>query len=179
MTALQEPSTSKPSRPLPGQAGHDALRATDEEGALPVTRLRRFLTAVAEAALPPAAGLEGGGPKAVDGVERWLKEVHKVAATTFRGACLALDGASLIRRGRPFASLPIGERQSLLLFLGQSRHYPIRAALRTVLTPLKFAHFDRPEMFAHVGCRFELDMVKDEKPRWLTQVTNGREVDQN
>src|SRR5690349_2429487 len=115
MTTLQEPPKSKPSCPDPGHAGHAALRATDEESTLPVTRLRRFLLAVAEAAMPPAAGLQGGGPKAVDAVERWLAEVPRVAATTFRGACLALDGASLIRRGRPFASLPVGERQGLLL----------------------------------------------------------------
>src|SRR5262245_1641552 len=175
MKTLQDPAVSPPSRPLPGsESGHAALRATDEESALPSTRLHRFLLALAEAALPAAGGLEGGGLPAVTGVERWLEGVPKVAATTFRGACLALDGASLIRGGRPFSSLPVAERQRMLLMFEQSRHYPLRAALRTVLTPLKFSHFDQPAMYSHVGCRFQLEVVKDEKPRWLAQVTNGR-----
>jgi choline dehydrogenase-like flavoprotein len=31
-------------------------------------------------------------------------------------------------------------------------------------------------MFAHVGCVYELPKVHDESPRWLAQVTHGREV---
>src|SRR5262245_36840445 len=115
MTMLQDSSIFPSSQPRPlAVGGHAALRATEAQGALPVTRMRRFLLALAEAALPAAGGLEGGGVPAVTGVERWFKDVPKVAATTFRGACLTLDGASLIRRGKSFASLPVDERQRLL-----------------------------------------------------------------
>src|SRR5262249_30237398 len=49
--------------------------------------------------------------------------------------------------------------------------------LRGLLTPLKFAHFNRPEMYSHVGCRFDLPVVRDEQPSWLRQVTDGRDVE--
>src|SRR4029077_18439792 len=39
--------------------------------------------------------------------------------------------------------------------------------------------FDRPEMFTHVGCRYELPTARDEAPRWLAQVTDGREVSED
>ncbi len=55
----------------------------------------------------------------------------------------------------------------------------LRSLLRAALTPLRFVHYDRPEMFKHVGCRYELPTVRDEAPRWLAQVTDGREVEED
>ncbi len=61
----------------------------------------------------------------------------------------------------------------------KNRLFAVRALLRALLTPLKHAHFDRPSMFAHVGCRYELPAVRDEQPRWLSQVTDGREAQED
>ena len=63
--------------------------------------------------------------------------------------------------------------------LETSRVSAVRSLLRALLTPLKFAHFDHPSMYAHVGCRYELDAVRDEEPRWLARVTDGRAVDED
>jgi choline dehydrogenase-like flavoprotein len=58
----------------------------------------------------------------------------------------------------------------------QSRQPTVRNVLRAIVTPLKQHHFDRPEMFRHVGCRYGLPTVRDEQPRYMAQVTNGREI---
>ena len=58
----------------------------------------------------------------------------------------------------------------------QSRSHARRSLLRAVLTPIKFVHYDRPQMAAHVGCRVEAPAVKDEPARWAARVTVVRTV---
>ena len=155
-----------------GVAGGDTAEAI---GPLTV-RERRLLTAIVEAAMPAGELLPGGGPRTVDGFERWLRELPPATARAFRKAYFVLEASTLPTRARPFSSLPLDARMDVLASFEHSRLFAVRAALRALLTPLKLAHFDRPEMFAHVGCRYELEAVRDESPRWLSQVTDGREV---
>ena len=137
-------------------------------------RHRKVLLALAEAAMPATARLEAGGPRTLARFERWLGRHprphgarHACGLPRARGLHdpHPRDGPSRRSRSRraPRCS-PAGSR---------ARVSTVRALLRALLTPLKHAHFDRPEMFAHVGCRFELPAVRDEEPRWLAQVTDG------
>ncbi len=142
-------------------------------------RERRLLLAIVEAALPAGGMLEGGGPRTLARFERWLDEIPHRTARGLRAAYFTLEASTLPTRGRPFSRLSLEARMEVLLHWEQSRLFTARALLRALLTPLKHAHFDRPEMFAHVGCRYELDTVRDEKPRWLGQVTDGREVSED
>jgi GMC oxidoreductase/FAD binding domain-containing protein len=96
-----------------------------------------------------------------------------------KGAAWAVELSTLPTRRRPFSSLPLWARQAVLAQWEQSRVVAARAALRALLTPLKFVHFERPEMFRHVGCRYDLPTARDERPRFLSQVTDGREVSED
>jgi choline dehydrogenase-like flavoprotein len=145
-------------------------------GGLLSGRERRLLLAVAEAALPGGGQLEGGGPRTLARLERWFGEIPEATAKGLRAAYFTLEASTLPTRGRPFSWLPLEARMEVLASWEKSRLYAARALLRALLTPLKHAHFDRPEMFAHVGCQYELPTVRDESPRWMAQVTDGREV---
>ena len=140
-------------------------------------RERRLALAVAEAAMPAAGGLEGAGPRTLARFEQWLRDVPQGTARGLRAMYFVLEGSTLPTRGRFFSSLPLEARMEVLESWEQSRLYPVRALLKALLSPLKHAHFDRPEMFAHVGCRYQLETVRDEQPRWLAQVTDGRTVE--
>jgi choline dehydrogenase-like flavoprotein len=139
-------------------------------------RERRIVLAVAEAALPAGGLLPGGGPRTVAAFERWLRGIPTLTARGLRAGYFTLEASTLPTRGRAFSRLPLEARMEALARWEQSRRPAVRALLRALLTPLKHAHFDRAEMFAHVGCRYELDAVRDEAPRWLGQVTDGRAV---
>jgi choline dehydrogenase-like flavoprotein len=142
-------------------------------------RERRILIAVAEAAMPPGERLPGGGPATVDRFARWLAQIPKATARGLLSGYLVLEGSTLPTRGRTFSSLPIEARQAVLESWETSRLFAVRALLRALLTPLKHAHVDHPSMYGHVGCRYELPAVRDEQPRWLAQVTDGREVSED
>jgi choline dehydrogenase-like flavoprotein len=163
-----------------GQVGVTEEGAAASGTGSPLTaRERRLLTAIVEAAMPAGALLPAAGARTVDGFERWLSGLPAATAGAFRKAYFVLEASTLPTRGRPFSSLPLQARMEALASWEQSRLFSARATLRALLTPLKLAHFDRPEMFAHVGCRYELETVRDETPRWLAQVTDGREVEED
>lgn len=156
----------------------EAIGVPAARGAEPLltARERRLLTALVEAAIPPGERLPGGGPETVERFERWLRGAQPATGRALRAAYFALEASTLPTRGRPFSSLPIEPRREALSSWEHSRVHAARALLRALLTPLKFAHFDHPSMYAHVGCKFELPTVRDERPRWASQVTDGREV---
>src|SRR5205823_665465 len=124
-------------------------------------RERRLLLAIVEAAMPAGGRLEGGGPRTLTRLERWFGEIPPSTARGLRAAYFTLEASTLPTRGRPFSRLPLEARMEVLASWEKSRFFHVRALLRALLTPLKHAHFDRPEMFAHVGCRYELPAVRD------------------
>jgi len=155
-----------PPRPAPSMPQEGPLSALE----------RRILLALVEATLPSGGSLEGGGPRTVAQFERWLGGVPTATARGLRAAYLTLEASTLPTRGRRFSRLSLEARMEVLVSWEHSRLAAVRTVLRALLTPLKQAHFDRPEMFAHVGCRYELPRVREEAPRWLSQVTDGRQV---
>ncbi|MRG95946.1 GMC family oxidoreductase [Polyangium spumosum] len=168
MVAHPEPSLSVPlPKAQPAQAGHEAWLSARELD---------ILTAVAEAAIPPGAFLEGAGRKTAEATVRYLSDIPRDAIRVFQAALWAVELSTVPTKRRPFSALAPEERLSALERFEQSRLLPIREVLRVLLTPLKAMHFDRPEMFRHVGCRYELETVRDENPRWLARVTDGRDV---
>jgi choline dehydrogenase-like flavoprotein len=162
---------------------HAVLPRSNDEPAAERKRLtdreRRILLALAEAAMPAGGALPGGGPKTVARFEKWLAEVPASTARGLRAAYASLEASTLPTRGRLFSSLPLEARIDALARFEKSRTFAVRMWLRALLTPLKHAHFDRPEMYAHVGCRYELPAVRDEQARWMRQVTDGRTVDED
>src|SRR5205814_1181940 len=94
-------------------------------------------------------------------------------------ALFAIELSTVATRRQVFSALPLAARIDALRSWESTSSHRLRWILRLVLTPLKFVHYDRPSMFRHVGCRYELEAVKDEPPRWKSQVTNGREIDED
>ncbi len=140
-------------------------------------RERRAARALAEAAIPPGRHLEGAGSRAVDGLGSWLAGVPTTAQRAVRAALWAFETSTIATHLRPFSSLPLAERARVVEAWETSRSHARRSVLRALLTPIKHAHFDDPAMFRHVGCRYEAPPARDEQPRWLTRVTDGRHVD--
>jgi choline dehydrogenase-like flavoprotein len=142
-------------------------------------RHRRVLLALAEAAMPATGRLEGGGPRTIERFEAWIRSIPAATARGLLAAYLVLEASTIPTRGRPFSSLTASARDEVLARMEQSPRYAVRTLLKALLTPLKHAHFDHPEMYAHVGCRYELPAVRDEAPRWLAQVTDGAQVEED
>lgn len=177
-----EPQLSTPApAPMPASPAI-APQAAPQKPSSPAlsARERQILTAIAEAAMPPGGALEGAGPATIDAFERWLKGVPPHVVQMLRGAAWAIELSPLPTRRRSFSSLSLEARGAVLGEWEKHPKFPVRALLRAVLTPLKQAHFDRAEMFRHVDCRYDVaQVVKDDSPRWLAQVTNGREVEED
>ncbi len=135
--------------------------------------------ALAKAALPPWGRLPGADERVLDRLARWLGEVPATVRASYKGALWLLEGASVLAHGRPFSRLTPEQRTAFLLRRENSPLYVERALLQGLTVPLKWMHFDAPQMAAHVGCKYELPRVQDEQPRWLAQVTDGREVEED
>jgi choline dehydrogenase-like flavoprotein len=142
-------------------------------------RERRIVGAIAEAAMPAGRVLEGGGADTALGVDQWLRESPRNAAQGIRAGLWSLELGVVPLKHRVFSSLPLQDRIEVLREWEQNRSYAARSMLRALLLPIKFAHFNRPEMFQHVGCRYESEAVREDRPRWLSRVTDGREIEED
>jgi hypothetical protein len=157
----------------------ETSEATAPSGLLSA-RERKIVAKLAEAAMPPGKFLLGGGEIDVPAVERYIATLPRETAGALRAALWATEVRTLPSHRRPFSSLSLEARMDALHAWETSPSHLSRSLLRALLTPIKYEHYDRPEMFEHVGCRYELDVaVNDEKPRWLAQVTDGREVEED
>jgi hypothetical protein len=137
---------------------------------------RTIVTAIAAAALPQTKFLEGGGAGTLKRLTKFMRGMPRDFMTSFKALLWTVELASLPTRGRPFSRLARHDGEAFLDAWANGALHVQRSVLRAVLTPIKYAHFQEPALFAHVGCRFELDVVKDEPARWTSQVMNGREL---
>lgn len=142
-------------------------------------REQRILAAVAEAAMPAGRFLEAGGESTVRLVERYFAGLSSGGVSALRAALWTAELHTVASRRAPFSSLPLEARMEALAEWETSPSHIWRSLLRVLLTPIKNEHYNRPQMFKHVGCRLKLEAVRDEQPRWMAQVTNGREVEED
>ncbi|MBK9258927.1 MAG: GMC family oxidoreductase [Polyangiaceae bacterium] len=138
-----------------------------------------MLTAVAEAAMPPGKLLDGAGRPAAEAVNRWLGGLSAEPVGVIRAALWAFELGTLPTHFCGFSALSLDKRMAVMRQWEGSSQPAKRNLLRAIVTPLKQQHFERPEMFRHVGCQYGLPVVRDEQPRWMAQVTNGREITEN
>lgn len=179
------PATTAPRRAGPTLADLSPHSDREEEPRLPEVEgvlsahEARIAHALARAALPAFGSLAGADERSIIGLSKWLAEVPAAVRTSYIAGLWALEGSAVLSHGKPFTRLSPRARAELLEHRQQSRRYIERAHLQALVTPLKWLHFDAPEMQAHVGCKTELPVVRDEEPRWMAQVTNGREVEED
>lgn len=147
------------------------------EGPLLGERERRIVAAIAEAAMPQGNVVDGGGEATVGRLERFFAGSPAGHRAGLRGLLWSCEGATLATHFRPFSALSLEERGRLLARWEERPSFAARAWLRGVLTPLKTAHFDDEETLRRLGCPYEArPRQAEEPPRWLAQVTDGREV---
>ena len=101
-------------------------------------------------------------------------------ARAARAGLWAAESWTLPRRGRTLSALPLDQREARGSWPGRSSSRHARLLLRAIVTPIKSAHFDHPTVYQHAGCRHGREVpLKVEPERWLAQVTNGREVEED
>ncbi|MBE7485017.1 MAG: GMC family oxidoreductase [Polyangiaceae bacterium] len=158
-------------------AAHQHVSPTDEPQFSDAER--RIALALAQAVLPFSGRIPGGDLESVARLERFASRQGETFFRGVRASLWAVEASTLGRRGRPFSRLSGEERMAALEAWSQAGPRGLRWLLRAVVTPLKAAHFDDPRVFAEVGCRYSVEPPKPERERFMEQVTNGREIDED
>lgn len=150
----------------------EARRITDAPRVPMTPSERAQLELLAATALPPGRLLPGATPATVTRLEHFLADLPPSAQAGYRHLLRALDAESLLRTRTRFAALPYGRRVEVLESM--ERGEATRLALRGLLTPLKLAHFDDPEVYKALGCRYVVDPpLGRERARWTEQITDA------
>ena len=139
-------------------------------------RERTVLAKIAEAVVPGGAWVPAGGESTVERFERHITGIPSWAGAATKPGIWAIETGAIAFTGKPFSRLPLDRRMKLLERWNASGVSTIRHALRGITAALKSVHFDTPEMFAKSGSPYGVARATDETPRWLAQVTDGREV---
>lgn len=145
-------------------------------------REEKIVFALAAAAIPPGNFLPAGGAITVERLRAWLAGAPSLQLRGIRSLLWMAEASSTLSTGRPFSKLPTDRARRFLEEWQASRSHLRRTLLRTILTPIKAAHFDDPKLFAHVGCGHRGDEKKvrvDEAARWMEQVVNGKTTDED
>jgi choline dehydrogenase-like flavoprotein len=139
-------------------------------------RERRTLLAIAEAVIPAGRLVPAGGPRDVDKVDRLLAAAFPGMRSAFKAGIAALDAYAYARHFRSLASLSV-EKRVQLLDRWRTGSYPQRMLVRTLLAPLKIAHFDDADFYSKMGCVYpgnEKRIV--EKQRWHERINRAADL---
>ena len=139
-------------------------------------RERASLLAIARASMPEGQHFAGGGTRAVEKVDHFLALSPPSVARGYRAMLLALDAWAMARHRASLASLPA---ETVLRILERWRTGDIarRTVVRMLTAPLKIAHYNDPQMYREVGCRYGSLPVRAEQPRWMERVTAASDLD--
>ncbi len=129
----------------------------------------RTLVAVAETALPAGRVMPGADAATVDKVERFLDRLPNALGQGVGALLGALDAAAWVYDRRSFAGAR-PERRLALLEAWRTGDPVRRLMLRALVSPLKYAHFDDPALYKHLGCVYDLERAKAEvKPAYMRE----------
>lgn len=136
---------------------------------------RTTLKAIAETAIPKGLRFRGAGENAVEKLDDWMANVPYAVQGGFKAILLAIEQGARLRYRKSFSQLDTATRMEILLAWHEGSYFR-RMALRTLLTPLKVAHFHDPEIFAQLRCRFGVPTAAVERPRFLDRVVSGTQL---
>jgi choline dehydrogenase-like flavoprotein len=125
------------------------------------------LVAVAEAALPAGRFIPAANEQTVEKVVAFVGTLPSPLQTGLASLLRAIDAQAWLTGRRSFASLPEGKR---LAILDKWRHGDAirRLMLRALVSPLKIAHFDDPQLYKQLGCVYDVERAKAEaKPAYM------------
>jgi choline dehydrogenase-like flavoprotein len=149
---------------VPASAPHPADRAAIDPAAW------RSALALAEAIVPGGANVRRADEDTLHSVASLLEHTHSYLAPVWSKAAIALDHLAIAQSGHRFRNLPRQRQQALL------QHWARDPAMSFVLQafafPIKFAHFDRKDVYEGLGGK--LNVVKNLEPvRWASQVIDA------
>lgn len=131
------------------------------------THQHETLLAVAETALPAGRFMPGATAKTVEKVEAFVEKLPSQLSFGLKGLLRGLDAASWLGERRPFVRVKPEQRLALLDSWRTGDAFR-RLMLRALVSPLKMAHFDDPEMYKHLGCVYDVEKAKAEaKPAYM------------
>ncbi|HEY1691240.1 MAG TPA: GMC family oxidoreductase [Polyangiaceae bacterium] len=123
--------------------------------------------ALAEAIIPGSSRVQAADERTLARAREVVDEIHPSLAQGWRLAVRALDAAAVAYAGRPFHALSAHRQEELVA------RWQVDPVLRTPLgvlaLVLKFAHFDRDDVYRSMGGKLNV-VTALEQPRWLAQV---------
>jgi len=126
-----------------------------------------MLVAVAEAALPAGRFIPAAGAHTVAKVESFVDTLPSPLQRGLGGLLGALDATAWLTEQRPFLRVAPARR---LAVLERWRHGDAirRLMLRALVSPLKIAHYDDPQLYKQLGCVYDIERAKGEaKPAYM------------
>src|SRR5687768_15706682 len=129
--------------------------------------MHRTLVAVAEAALPAGRFIPAANEDTVDKVLSFASTLPTALQTGLAGLLRGIDAQAWLTGRRSFAKLQPPKR---LAILQKWRHGDAirRLMLRALVSPLKIAHFDDPQLYKRLGCVYDVERAKGEaKPAYM------------
>jgi choline dehydrogenase-like flavoprotein len=135
-------------------------------------RERQLLLHLTEAALPAGRYFPAAGQATARKAESVLARFPASMVQGYRALLVALESSALVSYRRRFGQLALPEQLALLeswRCAGVAR----RLGLRALMAPLKVAHFDDPGFYRSIGCVYEFDAARPEKPRHVRERSHG------
>jgi glycine/D-amino acid oxidase-like deaminating enzyme len=130
---------------------------------------RAALVAIARATMPAGKRFPGAGDRCVEKVDNFLALSPPSLRHGFRAVIAALQASALVHERAPLGALDEA-RVLALLEQWRSGDFARRSMLRMVTAPLKAAHYNDPQMYMAVGCRWgALELAPAPQPRWMRE----------
>src|SRR5262245_19471049 len=126
----------------------------------------RTLVAVAETALRAGRFIPAAGEQTAHKVEQFAATLPGPLQTGLAGLLRGIDAQAWLRERKAFAR--VSPEKRLALLDGWRRADPIRRLmLRALVSPLKMAHFDDPELYRRLGCVYTTTSKPEPKPPYM------------
>jgi len=124
------------------------------------------LLAIAETAIPAGRYIPAAGEATVAKVEHFLAKLPSAVQTGINALIRTIDATALLKHRSSFAKLSFEKRLALLESF-RTGDVVRRLMLRALVSPIKIAHFDDPALYKHLGCVYDFERGKPEKPAYM------------
>jgi hypothetical protein len=133
---------------------------------------RHILLYLARVAMPAGQRVPAPDMSTIARFDDFLATQPSMVRLGFEALIHTFQQTARLRYGRSFTHLSPSSKMAFLndLFDGS---YPQRMLLRVLLTPLKVAHYDDPDLFAEAGCIYRTEPVREVEPRYLQRAQDG------
>ncbi len=136
---------------------------------------RDIALALAEAVLPDGRVFRGARPATVDRYEAVMRLGFPAGVAPYRAMLRALDLRAVASTGRRFSTLDRDAREALL---ERWRHGNAveRALVGALVSPLKLAHFDDPDVYRAMGCVYDYRTAQSGRDEVQARATRARDL---